>query len=95
MSDENQEYQKNVNEQSGVEGQRKEVNVENYPEAVSLAQMLKDVEFPADKNQLIEHSSKISGGVDVDEKAIERLQGIEDKKYENVSEVTRAAGLVH
>jgi hypothetical protein len=31
MSDKNQEFQKNVNEQSGVEGQRKEVNVGDYP----------------------------------------------------------------
>ena len=95
MSDENKEYQKNVSEQSRVEGQRKEVDVENYPEAVSLAQLLKDVEFPADKNKLLEHARLVSGGVGEDEKAIQKLQSIEDKKYENVAEVTRAAGLVH
>jgi Protein of unknown function (DUF2795) len=95
MSDENQEYQKNVSEQSGIEGQRKEVNVENYPEAVSLAQLIKDVDFPTDKNKLIEHARRKSGGSGDDEKAIKKLQSIEDKRYENVAEVTRAAGLVH
>jgi Protein of unknown function (DUF2795) len=95
MSDENQEYQKNVSEQSGIEGQRKEVNVENYPEAVSLAQLIKDVDFPADKNKLIVHARRSSGGSSDDEKAIKKLLSIEDKRYENVAEVTRAAGLVH
>jgi hypothetical protein len=31
MSDKNQEFQKNVSEQAGVKGQRKEVNVGDYP----------------------------------------------------------------
>jgi hypothetical protein len=45
MSDKNQEFQKNVSEQGGVEGQRKEVNVEDYPKAAALGQILKDVDF--------------------------------------------------
>ena len=36
MSDKNQHFQKNVSEQGGVEGQRKEVNVEDYPKAAGL-----------------------------------------------------------
>ena len=36
MSDKNQEFQKKVSEQGGVEGQRKEVNVEDYPKATGL-----------------------------------------------------------
>ena len=36
MSDKNQDFQKNVSEQGGVEGQRKEVNVEDYPKAGSI-----------------------------------------------------------
>ena len=36
MSDKNQEFQKNVSEQGGVEGQRKEVNVEDYPKEGAL-----------------------------------------------------------
>lgn len=44
MSDKNQEFQKNVSEQDGVQGQRKEVNVEDYPKAAALGQILKDVD---------------------------------------------------
>jgi hypothetical protein len=35
MSGKNQEFLKNVNEQAGVEGQRKEVNVGDYPKAAA------------------------------------------------------------
>jgi hypothetical protein len=54
MSDKNQDFQKNVSEQGGVEGQRKEVNVEDYPKAAALGQILKDVDFPADKQKIIQ-----------------------------------------
>jgi hypothetical protein len=45
MSDKNQRFQKNVTEQAGVEGQRKEVNVGDYPKAATLGQLLKDIDF--------------------------------------------------
>lgn len=45
MSDKNQEFQKNVNEQAGVEGDKKEINVGDYPKATALGQLLKDIEF--------------------------------------------------
>lgn len=35
-----------VSEQAGIEGQRKEVNVESYSKVAKVGQMLKDVEFP-------------------------------------------------
>lgn len=95
MSDKNQEYQKNVSEQSGVEGQRKEVNVESYPGTVAFAQILKDVEFPTSKSKLIEHVRLASDSNEASTEAIKRLDNIEDRQYENVADVTRAAGLVH
>jgi hypothetical protein len=61
MSDKNQDFQKNVSEQGGVEGQRKEVNVEDYPKAAALGQILKDVDFTADKQKIIQHVQQRSG----------------------------------
>ena len=55
MSDKNQEFQKNVSEQAGVEGQRKEVNVGDYPKAAALGRLLKDIDFPSDKQRIIQH----------------------------------------
>ena len=42
-----------VSEQAGVEGQRKEVNVESYSKVAAIGQILKDMHFPADKNRIV------------------------------------------
>ena len=42
-----------VSEEAGVEGQRKEVNVESYSKVASLGQILKDLDFPANKDKKI------------------------------------------
>ena len=39
------------NEQARIEGERKEVDVQDYPKAAAIAQVLKDLQFPADKKQ--------------------------------------------
>ena len=44
-----------ISEQAGIEGQRKEVNVESYSKVADLGQILKNIEFPANKNKIIEH----------------------------------------
>ena len=52
----NQEIQKMVTEQGGVEHQRrKEVNVEDYTKVASIARTLKDMEFPVDKSKIIQY----------------------------------------
>jgi hypothetical protein len=48
------EVKKVVSEQGGVEGQRKEVNVGDYVKAAAVGQLLKDLQFPADKNKIIQ-----------------------------------------
>jgi uncharacterized protein DUF2795 len=95
MSDKNQEFQKNVSEQGGVEGQRKEVNVEDYPKAAALGQILKDVDFPADKQKILQHVQQHSRDNIESQSVLSTLQKIEDKQYNNVAEVTKAAGVVY
>src|SRR5919202_239151 len=48
------EVQRVVSEEAGVEGQRKEVNVESYSKVAYLGQILKDLEFPASKDKIIQ-----------------------------------------
>ena len=43
-----------ISEQGGIPGQRKEVNVENYERVASIGQVLKDLEFPANKEKIVE-----------------------------------------
>ena len=91
--------QKAVSEQGGVEGQRKEVNVGDYVKAAALGQLLKDLEFPADKTKIIQFvQQRQATNITKDRKEdlVYILQKYieEGKQYQNVSEVTRAAGLV-
>jgi hypothetical protein len=95
MSDKNQEFQRKVSEQGGVEGQRKEVNVEDYPKVAALGQLLKDIDFPADKQKIIQYVQQRSGNNTDGKELLSTLQNIEDKQYNNVAEVTKAAGIVY
>ena len=82
-----------VSEQGGIEGQRKEVNVESYSEVAAVGQILKDLEFPADKNRIIECVRQSSN--ERKDAILNKLQSLEEKEYKNVSDVTTAAGLVY
>ena len=86
------EVQKVVSEEAGVEGQRKEVNVESYSKVASLGQILKDLEFPANKNEILKFVKQNNTS---SEEILSSLQNIEDKDYQNVSDVAKAAGLVY
>jgi hypothetical protein len=91
------EVQKVVSEQGGVEGQRKEVNVGDYVMAAAVGQLLKDLEFPTDKNKIIQlRATPTNISKEKKEDILYTLQKNiqEGKQYQNVSEITRAAGLV-
>jgi Protein of unknown function (DUF2795) len=85
------QVEKIVSQQGGVEGQRKEVNVESYSKAASLGQILKDLDFPANRAkilQFVEARNREPG-------ILSSLQRIEDRQYQNVSEVAKSAGLIY
>ena|SRR5438445_9828111 len=95
------EVQKAVSEQGGVEGQRKEVNVGDYVKTAAIGQLLKDLEFPADKNKIIQfvQQYQVQPPNITKEKKEDIMyilqKNIEDgRQYRNVSEVSKAAGLV-
>jgi hypothetical protein len=85
------EIEKVISEQGGIEGQRKEVNVESYSKTASLGQILKDLDFPAGKDKIIQFVQQKNPDASV----LPSLRKIEDKQYQNVSDVTKAAGLVY
>jgi Protein of unknown function (DUF2795) len=91
-SEENVEQTKAmVREQAGVTGERKEVDVKDYPKAAAIGQILKDLDFPANKEKIIEYAERTRPQ---SEEILPDLQKIEERQYENVSDVTKAAGLV-
>jgi hypothetical protein len=92
--------QKAVSEQGGVEGQRKEVNVGDYAKTAALGQLLKDLDFPADKNSIIEFVQQSQQPSNITTENKQKILSLLQKnlkdgnQYQNVSEVTRSAGIV-
>lgn len=91
-----------VSEQAGVQGQRKEVNVESYSKVAAIGQILKDLDFPADKNRIIsfarqqqQSSAAENKNNENKEDILPALQNLEEREYKNVSDVTTALGMVH
>ena len=88
MSDQNKNT---IDNQNNISGQQKEVDVKDYPYASELANLLKDMEYPADKNKILNFVKSIGS---TDENMMELLEKIEDKQYSNSAEVVNATGLV-
>jgi Protein of unknown function (DUF2795) len=88
MSDQSKDK---INEQDNILGQQKEVNIKDYPYASELANLLKDIEYPIDKNKILNFIKSIGN---TDENIMELLEKIEDKQYYNSAEVINATGLV-
>lgn len=55
---------------------------------LALGQLLKDIEFP------LQHVQQRSGSNSDAKDILTTLRNIEDKQYQNVAEVTKAAGVV-
>ena len=85
------ETQKVISEQGGISGERKEVNVESYGKVASLGQILKNLEFPANKDKII----KFLKSYVTDKEILNKLEKIKDKEYKNVAEITHETDLVY
>ena len=85
------ETQKVISEQGGIPGERKEVNVESYGKVASLGQILKDLEFPANKDKII----KFLKSYVTDKDILNKLEKVKDKEYKNVAEITHETDLVY
>jgi hypothetical protein len=91
-----------VSEQAGVQGQRKEVNVESYSKVAAIGQILKDMDFPADKNRIIyfarqqlQRSGEEYKNMENREDILSALQNLEEREYKSVSDVTTSLGMVY
>jgi glycerol dehydrogenase-like iron-containing ADH family enzyme len=78
-------------ERRGVDGERKVADIKDYSKSAALGQILKDLDFPADKRKIIQFAERARPQ---SEEILSDLQKIEERQYENVSEITKAAGLV-
>lgn len=83
------ESQEVANKKEFVEGQRKVIDVKDYAEVQSLGQILKDLEFPATKAQIVTFVERH----DPNSELLSKLKDIREKEYVNVFEVARASGI--
>ena len=70
----NNQREKIVNERSDIPGLKKVKG--DYGQLASLGQILKDIEFPANKNQIVEFVKSHNS----DQNVLQQLQNMEDKE---------------
>jgi hypothetical protein len=87
-----EQTQSTLRRQDQVQGEQREKTISDFPQAAALAQVLKDLKFPADKRAIIrfvEQSNRPERN-----EVMPLVQRINDRQYHNVSEVAEAARLV-
>ena len=91
----NKEETQNVMEaQNHIAGQRRQQTVADLPRAAAVGQALKNLRFPADKRKIQLFVQQQSDNNRDYQKIVSLLDKIEDRQYQNVSDVTKAAGIV-
>lgn len=87
-----EQTQNTLRKQERMEGEQREKTVSDFPQAAALGQVLKDFNFPADKGAIvrfIEQSNKPERN-----EVLPVVQRLDERQYQNVSEVAEAARLV-
>lgn len=87
-----EQTQNTLRRQDRVEGEQRDKTVSDFPQAAALGQILKDLDFPADKNAIVrfvEQSNRPERN-----EVLPVIQRLDDRQYRNVSEVAEAARLV-
>jgi len=87
-----EDTQRTLRKQDSVEGEQRDKTVSDFPQAAALGQILKDMNFPAERGKIIEFL-ELSNKPERNE-VLPVIQRIEERTYQNVSEVAEAARLV-
>jgi hypothetical protein len=87
-----EETQRTLRRQDRVEGEQRDKTVSDFPQAAALGQVLKDLNFPADRDTIIRFVEQ-SNRPECNE-VLPVVRKIGERKYQNVSEVAEAARLV-
>lgn len=87
-----EQTQRTLRKQDNVQGEKRSKTISDFLQAAALGQVLKDLDFPADKNAIVRFVEQSNGpeGIEV----LSLVQKIDECQYQNVSEVAEAACLV-
>ena len=81
-----------VRKQSQIPGERKEKTINDFPKAAAVGQVLKELDFPADKQTIVTFVEKLN--TPQSREILPMIEKLNDKRYQSVSEVANATGLV-
>jgi hypothetical protein len=82
-----------VRKQSQIPGERKEKTINDFPKAAAVGQILKDLDFPANKQKVVNFVRKMNTPNSKEIlPVLEKLDN--EKQYESVSEVANATRIV-
>jgi Protein of unknown function (DUF2795) len=81
-----------VRKQSQIPGERKEKTINDFPKAAAVGQILKDLDFPADKQTIVTFIEKLNTPQSIE--ILPVIEKLSEKRYENVSEIAKAIGLI-
>jgi hypothetical protein len=81
-----------VRKQSQIPGEGKEKTINDFPKAAVLGRILKDLDFPADKQTIVTFVEKLNSPQSAE--ILPLIEKLDQKRYENVSEIANATRLV-
>jgi hypothetical protein len=81
-----------VRKQSQILGAHKEKTINDFPKAAALGQILKDVDFPADKHTIVTFVEKLN--TPQSREILPLMDKLDEKQYESVSQIAKDIRLV-
>jgi len=89
-----EQTQRVIREQDQIPGQGREKTINDFPYIATLGRVLKDLEFPSSKYAIIRYLQQKHSDMSESSEILSILQQIEEKDYQNVADIAKAAGLV-
>lgn len=81
-----------VRKQSQIPGERKEKTINDFPKAAMVGQILKNLDFPADKQTIVTFVEKLN--TPESKEILPVIEKLDERRYQSVSEVANATRLV-
>jgi hypothetical protein len=84
-----------IRKQEQIAGETRSKTINDFPYTAAIGQVLKDLEFPADKEKIIKFLEQQQSKNPQSREVLSILQQIEEKReYNNIADITKAARLV-
>ena len=83
-----------VRKQDKVPGQSRSKTINDFPYAAAIGRTLKSLEFPANKDKILQYLQQKQSTNPESNEVLSILQQIEEREYSNVADIAKATGLV-